>query len=216
MDKRILTPAELQQLKQFIISRSARFAEPVILLEILDRFACKTEELLTADPRLSFEEAMRKAHQSFGIKGFAPIAAACEQSIDQKYRQLFRKVQRELLFSGHMLGFVVAGLLCFKVLLLLHAQQLLPASGIELVLALDLSCFILVLVQRFGNRYRKVHKLYYAVTGSIANRVFLAIWIGAYLISAFSRTESWGICRRYRRAVNPAALQCDGTWPPHE
>lgn len=187
MDKRTLTPVELQLLKQFIISRSARFAEPVILLEILDHFACKTEELLTADPRLGFDEAMRKAHQSFGIKGFAPLAASCEQGIYQKYKQLFRKLQRELLFSGHMLGFLAAGLLCFNLLLLLNARDLLPASGIELVLALDLGCFIMLLVQRFRNPYRGVHKLFYEATGTIANRVFLAVWMGAYMLPLFPK-----------------------------
>ena len=137
MDRKTLSPAELQQLKKFIVSRSARFGEPVLLLEILDHFACKTEEILEEEPDTSFEDAVRKAHQSFGVKGFAPIAAACEQGIYQKYKQLFRKVQRDLLFSKHMFGFLLAGLLCFKILMLLNA----PSSTMCLVLLVLFKAF---------------------------------------------------------------------------
>lgn len=95
MDKEIaipeikLQPEALKELIQFIRKRG--FSDPVLIREILDHFACKTEELLSKDPRLSLSEAMTKAHESFGIRGFLPIVEAYGQYTFLKYKRIYRK-----------------------------------------------------------------------------------------------------------------------------
>lgn len=155
MDRRILNPAELAQLRRFIVSRSARFAEPAVLMEITDHFACKVEELLNRDGGLSLEEAMRQAHQSFGIKGFAPLAEAFERSVYQRYKQWYRAEQKKLLFSAHTPGLILLGILAGQLFLLRHRHPWPPFDGAEVVFAVELlyaAC--LVALRRKGERFR--------------------------------------------------------------
>ena len=56
MDKVTLTKEQLEELKVFINSRG--FVEPVVVLEILDHFACKVEEELEQNPQYSLKKAM--------------------------------------------------------------------------------------------------------------------------------------------------------------
>jgi hypothetical protein len=59
------------------------------MLEILDHFACKVEEILSEDPHIPFDTAIQKAHQSFGVKGFQPIVASFEAETEKKYKVLY-------------------------------------------------------------------------------------------------------------------------------
>ncbi len=62
----MLSPGGLQQRQRFIVARAARFAERVLLPELPDHFACTTEELRDAEPKLSLDEAMHKAQRPPG------------------------------------------------------------------------------------------------------------------------------------------------------
>lgn len=95
MDKRILTSEELLHLTHFIKSRG--FKEPSTVAEILDHFACKVEELLSAQPGLRFDQAVQQAHLSFGYKGFGAIAEAYETGLRKKYRMLYWRYFLQLL-----------------------------------------------------------------------------------------------------------------------
>lgn len=148
MDKRILTSEELVQLKQFIISRSARFAEPGILLEITDHFASKTEEILTEEKFIPFEMAMKKAHHSFGVKGFAPIAEAYEQNTLNTYKKASKQYMYRLLLTIHFPGTLLIGLLFGFGFLFLRKLHLLPMEGFELLLFLQLVYCIIVYPKR--------------------------------------------------------------------
>lgn len=87
MHKFILTPSQLQQLENYIDKRG--FHDPVIKAEILDHFACKVEEIMTARPQLSLNEAIQKAHSSFGATGFYPIQANLDKHLSIKYKEIF-------------------------------------------------------------------------------------------------------------------------------
>lgn len=96
MDKYILNAGELQQLKEYIYRHG--FREQTTMVEILDHFACKVEELKTANPQLPFEMAMDKAHKSFGVAGFYPLVKAYELTLEKKYKKIFWANVKKIIF----------------------------------------------------------------------------------------------------------------------
>lgn len=105
MDKLVLTQWQMQYLKDFI--RRKGFREEVIVNEILDHFACKVEELMTGEAQLLFEDAVVKAHRSFGVRGFRPIAEAFENGLRERYKRLFRKEIANILISVKWIPLIV-------------------------------------------------------------------------------------------------------------
>lgn len=177
-----MTADELAALRQFIISRSARFAEPAILLEIMDHFACKTEEILQAEPGLSLDMAMKKAHHAFGVKGFAPLAEACEKAIFSRYRHWYRQELRNVWCSLHVLGFGLLGLLAAQLCLLAEKLAWLGEHGIYLILFVEFVyaiCLYPILVKA---GYGKKHRIFYNKALSISNGRLSWLRIGSMLI----------------------------------
>lgn len=85
----MLSHEQLKQLVRFIHKRG--FREPAVVLEILDHFACKVEELLAAKPGMDFQQAMMEAHKSFGVRGFYPFSEDFYRHTQRKYKKLFWK-----------------------------------------------------------------------------------------------------------------------------
>jgi hypothetical protein len=77
MDKVVLNKEQLKELKWFIHSRG--FLQPLVVMEILDHFACMVEDMMQEDKELTLKQAMIKAHASLGVMGFRPIADAVEK-----------------------------------------------------------------------------------------------------------------------------------------
>ena len=96
-DKVKLTPEQITLLKDFIRKRG--FNDALQINEILDHFACKVEEVLTEDNTLNLKQAMQKAHNSFGVMGFHPIAEALGKGLSLKYKQIYWKYVRQLITS---------------------------------------------------------------------------------------------------------------------
>lgn len=88
MDKVTLTKEQLRELKRYIHSRG--FREPLIVMEILDHFACLVEEKMQAKPNLTLDEAMKEAHSSFGIMGFKALADAAAVERNKRYNKQFK------------------------------------------------------------------------------------------------------------------------------
>ncbi|KAA5537298.1 hypothetical protein F0919_06395 [Taibaiella lutea] len=157
MDSRKLSGEEIKEMKLFIISRSKRFEEPSILIEILDHFACKTEEILSEDKSISFRDAMQKAHHSFGVKGFAPIAAAWEAHTFKRYKAWRKQEIRNIVFSLHVLGISAFSLLAAKIFLMLNASQLLPTHGLEIMLPImiiySITVYPVITKKSAGNKH---------------------------------------------------------------
>jgi len=97
MNKVVLTKAQLKILADYIARRG--FTDPVVVMEILDHFACKVEEKMAQYPSYSFEEAMYKAHEEFGVRGFQPIAAEFEKAIAKKYKMQMRDQLKKIFTS---------------------------------------------------------------------------------------------------------------------
>lgn len=88
MDKVTLTKEQLRELKRYIHSRG--FREPLIVMEILDHFACLVEEKMQINPKLRLDEAMKEAHSSFGIMGFKALADAAAVERNKRYNKQFK------------------------------------------------------------------------------------------------------------------------------
>lgn len=114
MDKMTLTKEQLVELKNYIQKRG--FREPVIVMEILDHFACLVEERIVANPDLSLEEAMQHAHSSFGVMGFKTLADAADVERNRRHYRLLLKQFRLLLLNPILLIILaLTGVLYYKI-----------------------------------------------------------------------------------------------------
>lgn len=96
MDNTTLSKEQLNVLMAYIRSRG--FVEPFVIIEILDHFACKVEELMN-NKHVSFEVAMQQAHESFGVAGFAPLVKSYYASLRKKYMTKYRQIMTRTLKS---------------------------------------------------------------------------------------------------------------------
>jgi len=87
MDKVKLNEEQINHLKEFIKTKG--FHDHAVILEILDHFACKIEDIMTNEPKMSFYDAITKARLSFGVMGFQPISSAFEKQSRKKYRNVY-------------------------------------------------------------------------------------------------------------------------------
>lgn len=83
-----LDKEQLQHISAFISKRG--FTHYDLQLEIIDHVACKVEELMTANPSLSLDEAIGLTHGQFGPNGFSVFEDAMRTSLRKRYWQLFR------------------------------------------------------------------------------------------------------------------------------
>lgn len=95
MDNVTLSKEQLHLLIGFIRKRG--FREPMVIVEILDHFACKVEEKIKNNPSLSFDEAMMAAHGDFGVMGFQPIATTFNSDIKKRYKKVYREELKKVL-----------------------------------------------------------------------------------------------------------------------
>lgn len=104
MDKVTLTKDELKQLVAFIHSRG--FREPLVVMDILDHFACKVEEKLAAIKGLSLEQAMEDAHRDFGVTGFRKLAVSTESQLHIRHEREYKRS-----FMQHLKNIPLAALI---------------------------------------------------------------------------------------------------------
>lgn len=135
MGKLTLTKEQLTVLKRFIESRG--FREPLIVMEVLDHFACLVEEKLQANPAMSLEEAMREAHASFGVMGFKTLADAADRERNKMYNKEFNKHVKKMLTNPVILIILgLMGSLMFKLYYLVQPVDLgWPLQGTHILSA---------------------------------------------------------------------------------
>ncbi len=112
-----LSESELQTLCAFISRKG--FGEPALLLEILDHFACKVEELSAQHPDWPLEKRMEEAHRQFGVAGFYPLVKNYEEGLQRHYSRYFRKSLAAGFGDARTLGLVLLAPLLFYIVTLL-------------------------------------------------------------------------------------------------
>lgn len=112
--KRNLSENDLYQLRAFIARKG--FGEPAVMLEILDHFACKVEELGTQHSSWPLERLMEEAHRQFGVAGFYPLVKSYEEQLARYYRHYFRKSLVGVFKNAKDFGLVILTPLLFYTL----------------------------------------------------------------------------------------------------
>lgn len=108
MDKMKLSQEQLKELRYFIYKRG--FREPEVMMEILDHFACKVEDKLSAKPGMSLEEAMKEAHNEFGYNGFYSIKASLDVFTRRRYVIEYRKALKKMVVKPlRLIGLLAIG-----------------------------------------------------------------------------------------------------------
>ncbi|GHB34519.1 hypothetical protein [Mongoliitalea lutea] len=80
-----LTKDQIEQLKKMISRKGYPFID--VQYEILDHVACKIEELMAGDPKISLETAFAKVHASFGIFGFSGLEESYVKLIEKRFKR---------------------------------------------------------------------------------------------------------------------------------
>lgn len=126
-----LSESELQTLCAFISRKG--FGEPALVLEILDHFACKVEELSTQYPTWPLEKRMEEAHRQFGVAGFYPLVKSYEEGLQRHYNRYFRSSLFGVFTHARSLGLVILVPLLVYVfsLLLMEFSPALRFSGMN-------------------------------------------------------------------------------------
>jgi len=82
-----LTTEQIKQIKALVADKGITF--PDVQLEIIDHVASRVEELMNADPQLTFTAAMDVTDAEFGEKGFKGFEAGMISAMRKKYFRLF-------------------------------------------------------------------------------------------------------------------------------
>lgn len=95
MDNIKLNREQLTHVVHFIQRRG--FKEPLIVVEILDHFACMVEARKTANSKLSLDAAIEVAHADLGPLGFHSLRTAFEKAATDKYGSIYRQACKKYL-----------------------------------------------------------------------------------------------------------------------
>jgi hypothetical protein len=154
-----LTPEQIAQIKTFISKRG--FTYPDVQLEITDHVASRVEELMTANPALNLDEAIRITHGEFGAMGFSVFEDAITSGLQKKYLRLFGAVfisYFRLKYLPLMVLFVYLADITFVAI----AQP-------ELFFLAGLILIIVALIVLGYNNYKKYKRYYKLLTMKMGN-----------------------------------------------
>ena len=183
MDNVTLSKEQLYQLIGFIKKRG--FHEPLVIVEILDHFACKVEEKIKADPALSLEQAMVSAHHDFGVLGFQPISKTFEADVKKKYKGIYRQEMIKVLMSPiHILIVACSSLLFYRGFLWAETNGYKHIFDINDVGVLAYLCIMVLLPLILFSKYRRKGS---PVIKAIYSRAF---WSFLLIISVSFRPDT--------------------------
>ncbi len=82
-----LTKEQITSIKEFIAQKGFKYLD--VQMEILDHVASVVEEKMTADTALSFDNALKQTHASFGVFGFSTVEDSIMNAMGKKYSKVF-------------------------------------------------------------------------------------------------------------------------------
>ena len=83
----MLSEEQIQSLFTFCEKHFVKYYD--VQVELVDHLANAIEIEMQSDPKLSFEKALEKVHQSFGVSGFAPLVAEKQKQAEKQSGKLF-------------------------------------------------------------------------------------------------------------------------------
>ncbi|MBS1689605.1 MAG: hypothetical protein JSS96_12835 [Bacteroidetes bacterium] len=193
-----LTGEQLKELAGYIKTKG--FKDPAIINEILDHFACKVEEEMEIDSSLSFYDAVHKARNSFGVMGFAPIAASFTKQLRSRYRKVYWKNFWQTASAPlHIPLLLVLGYGCFKCWLWANAhnyQHLMDMNDVSAILTLGYVIAQAVIMYKEETRKNLYKQTAFGVVWFFpwmliyimphSNRPNIPVWVSAFIIGILS------------------------------
>jgi hypothetical protein len=211
----MLSKEQIEYLFAFCRHHFVKYYE--VQVELVDHLANAVELEIKKDPKLTFEKAVEKVHQSFGVMGFAPLVAEKQKMAEKQSWKLIWKLFKAqfkwpkivtfflltalfyTLFSAEpsILKLVVFGiaiiswiadLICFRKL-----KRLATGSG-KKFLIVDVSWFSsLILLPGYfvgyANFFEETHLLNYSPNNMMAISIMLTLYIIA-IITTFQALSS--------------------------
>jgi len=154
-----LTKEQLATIKAFIIKKGINYLD--VQMEILDHVASAVEEKMTANNSLSFEEALKQTHASFGIFGFGGVEDAIVNGMSKKYNRIFWNYFLSFFGFKYILLVFLSAFLIYEAQVLVEDYFQFLAYFLFIVIVAVAAGFVFVLKH---NSYRKL--LVYKRTGS--------------------------------------------------
>lgn len=163
-----LSKDQIEQLKKLISYKG--YPEIDVQYEILDHVACKVEELMGQNPKLSVPDAFQKVHASFGIFGFSALEESYKKMIEKRLWGYYWKELKQLITSCRIIFPLGLLFIFFQSSTLLEDSK----AWILMMIGFLFFSFIWVVI-----RYWKTHKKYKKYASYMAsNSVFQLINFG--------------------------------------
>lgn len=86
----MLSKKQIQSLFIFCEKHFVKYYD--VQVELVDHLANAIELEMHNQPKLTFEKALEKVHQSFGVMGFAPLVAEKQNQAEKQSRKIFWKL----------------------------------------------------------------------------------------------------------------------------
>ena len=163
-----LSKEQLSAIKSFISKRGITYLD--IQMEILDHVASAVEDRMGVNSNLSFEDALKQTHASFGIFGFGGVEDSIINNMSKKYNQTFWRIFCSFFGVKYILSVLVAGLFTYKALQYSVDYQLLILVAMLLTM-LFFAIRILIIHKNKGyNKYLsfRLSATYLTYIGSLA------------------------------------------------
>lgn len=156
-----LSPDQINTLKKLISSKG--YEEIDVQYEILDHVACRIEILMTENPKLTLDEAFRKAHSEFGIFGFTDLADSYRESIRKKFWISYWASLRTLVTSYRVIYlFLLGWTLDYMSKRFTLFGEKLTAPGWGVVALMISTIFLIVYYHRIGRNFKNYATFKYA------------------------------------------------------
>ncbi|MPR34044.1 hypothetical protein [Salmonirosea aquatica] len=147
-----LTDEQIDALFEFVKKKYVDYYD--VQLELVDHLASEIEQRQAASPDITFDAALQRVYQGFGIFGFTEVIEEKAKAINQMNRLLFWKAIKRLFVLPNVIGSLVLSLVLFIAFDQLTPSTFLAANGVLALLAALLSVYYF-----FKKNPRKEYKL---------------------------------------------------------
>ena len=171
-----LTKEQLATIKAFINKKGINYLD--VQMEILDHVASGVEEKMNANAALSFDDALKQTHASFGIFGFGGVEDSIVNGMSKKYNRIFWKYFLSFFGFKYILLVLLGTFIIYEAQILVEDYYQFLAYFLCIVIVAVVVGFVFVLKH---NSYKKL--LVFKSTGSYLSFFGTGFIIYNYLIS---------------------------------
>lgn len=171
-----LSKEQIEQVKKMISRKGYPFID--VQYEILDHVACRIEELMAHDSKLSLEAAFAKVHASFGIFGFSSLEESYEKSIQQKATKFTMGALKNILTSWRIV--LPLGITALFLGLAYLNQYLFGSSYLGSYL-FSIGIFFVLIELISGNSWRQLKKFQQYAAIKQSSTLSLMLYVGLYI-----------------------------------